>query len=304
MKSFFSSYPDHIRLQRQGWIYSMIFHGIMGVCAFALVSGLRMPHEPDQFTWNVELVSPSNTQTQIEPVLEAKPEPKSTPPKHQVMKPQPVRPQPAMETVPQDVVRPAQTVAVNQTASTFVPEPLQHSEPTTTIAPITTLDTVEEEQPFTTSAAAVQETATPVLTEPPVSRQAAEPVVQQAALDTFSESTARSQQPAVEQTIAQAAPTIKSDYGWLVKALLGRIDQLKNYPYMARINHWEGKVILRAVIRSDGQVLMVDVQESSGRPILDNDAIETLKKASPLKLEQPLGKPQVAILMPISYALR
>jgi protein TonB len=89
-----------------------------------------------------------------------------------------------------------------------------------------------------------------------------------------------------------------------MKALLGRINELKNYPHLARINHWEGKVVLRAVIKDDGQVLMVDVQESSGRSILDNDAMETLRKASPLKLEHPLGKPQVAIVMPISYSLR
>jgi protein TonB len=103
---------------------------------------------------------------------------------------------------------------------------------------------------------------------------------------------------------AQPAPAAKADYGWLMRALLGRVNELKQYPYMARMNHWEGKVVLRAVIRDDGQVLMVDVQESSGRSILDNDAIETLRKASPLKLEHPLGKPQVAILMPISYSLR
>ncbi|MBH0192610.1 MAG: energy transducer TonB [Nitrospira sp.] len=89
-----------------------------------------------------------------------------------------------------------------------------------------------------------------------------------------------------------------------MKSLLGRINELKNYPHMARMNHWEGKVVLRAVIKDDGQVLMVDVQESSGRSVLDNDAMETLRRASPLKLEQPLGKPQVAILMPISYTLR
>lgn len=63
-----------------------------------------------------------------------------------------------------------------------------------------------------------------------------------------------------------------------MRALLGRIDELKNYPVMARMNRWEGKVVLRAVIKDDGQVLMVDVQESSGRSILDNDAMETLKK--------------------------
>jgi protein TonB len=89
-----------------------------------------------------------------------------------------------------------------------------------------------------------------------------------------------------------------------MKALLGRINELKSYPHLARINHWEGKVVLRAVIRDDGEVIMIDVQESSGRSILDNDAMETLRRASPLKLERPLGKPQVAILMPISYSLR
>jgi protein TonB len=290
MNSLFPSYPDRVRFQRQGWVYSMILHAIMGTGAIALVSGLRMPIEPDQFTWNVELVSPSNTQTQLDPVLEAKPETKSAPPKPQVVKPRPVPPQPVIETVPQDVARPAQTVAVNQTASTFVAEPPQPIETAAPITPAPRVETVvEEEPPVTTTVAAVQETATPVVTEPVVEQKAAEPVVQQ---------------PAAEQAIAQVTPTVKADYGWLVKALLGRIDELKNYPHMARINHWEGKVILRAVIRSDGQVLMVDVQESSGRSILDNDAIETLRKASPLKLEQPLGKPQVAILMPISYALR
>ncbi len=91
---------------------------------------------------------------------------------------------------------------------------------------------------------------------------------------------------------ALATAPIKADYGWLVKALLGRLDQLKNYPHMARINHWEGKVVLRAVIKDDGQVLMIDVHESSGRLILDNDAIETLRRASPLKLDHPLGKPK------------
>ena len=290
MKSFLSSYPDQIRLQRQGWIYSMIFHAIMGMGAIALVSGMRMPIEPDQFTWNVELVTPSNTQTKSDPIPESRPEAKQVPQKPQVVESRPVPPKPVLEPVPQEVVQPTQAVTVNQTASTFVAESPQRIETATPITPAPTVETVvEEEPPVTTTVAAVQETATPVVTEPVVEQKTAEPVVQQRA---------------TEQAIAQVTPTVKADYGWLVKALLGRIDELKNYPHMARINHWEGKVILRAVIRSDGQVLMVDVQESSGRSILDNDAIETLRKASPLKLEQPLGKPQVAILMPISYALR
>jgi protein TonB len=158
--------------------------------------------------------------------------------------------------------------------------------------------TPTETTPTETTMVATQETVAPAVTEPPGNRPAEKPAPQQAAS---------------EQVITSAAPLqagpavkadVKADYGWLMKVLLGRINELKNYPHLARINHWEGKVLLRAVIKDDGQVLMVDVQEGSGRSVLDNDAMETLRKASPLKLDHPLGKPQVTILMPISYSLR
>ena len=243
--------------------------------------------------------------------VEALPEAKATPPKPQISEAQPAPAQPMIETV-QRVVQPVHPVPqfvqrevtrVNQTAS-VVTQAVQHSETSTRVAPTAIREAVVEEEPVVaTHAAITQHTATSVVTEPPVTRQDAEPVAQHTAVETTGESSVHSQPPAVEQTVSLTAPT-KADYGWLVKALLGRLDQLKNYPQMARINHWEGKVILRAVIKDDGQVLMIDVHESSGRSILDDDAIETLRRASPLKLDHPLGKPQVAILMPISYALR
>jgi periplasmic protein TonB len=306
MITLYPSHPDHSHAHWQGWICSMAAHAIMGACALVLVSNLRMPLEPEQFQWNVALVEPSKQQSQADARPEIQPEAKPKPIPHT---PQPAPPQPIPETVPQVAqpreVHTARTTSpittVNQTASTIVP---LHNEAHETMTPVTAVESVEqEEQPVPTNVTVAEEIVMPAVTEPEVSREAVEPLAQHAAIEPPSEPATRSQQPAVEQMIAQTAP-VKADYGWLVKALLGRIDQLKNYPRMARINRWEGKVILRAVIRDDGHVLMVDVQESSGRSILDNDAIETLRKASPLKLEQPLGKPQVAILMPINYAIR
>lgn len=307
MTSLFPNHPDHVRLQRQGWIYSMVFHAIMGAGALALVSGLKISLEPDQFTWSVAMVETPQAQQKVDTLPEAKP----IPPKPRVAEAQPVPAQPMVETV-QRVVQPVHPVpqivqreatTVNQTAS-VVTQPVQHSETSTSVAPTATREAmVQEEQMIATHAAVTQHTAAPFVEEPPIIRQDPEPVVQHTPVGTSGETTVRSQQPAVEQTASLTAPT-KADYGWLVKALLGRLDQLKNYPQLARINHWEGKVILRAVIKDDGQVLMIDVHESSGRSILDDDAIETLRRASPLKLDHPLGKPQVAILMPISYALR
>jgi protein TonB len=307
MIPLFPNHPDHMRLQWQGWICSVVFHAVVGASALALVSGLKISVEPDPFNWHVVMVDVP----QAQPSVDALPEAKPTPPKPQVAEAQPAPAQPMVETV-QRVVQPVHPVpkivqheptTVNQTAS-VVTQPVQHSETSTSVAPTATREAVvQEEQVVATHAAITQHTSAPFVAEPPIIRQDTEPAVQHTPVETTSETTARSQSPAVEQMASLTVPT-KADYGWLVKALLGRLDQLKNYPQLARINHWEGKVILRAVIKDDGQVLMINIHESSGRSILDDDAIDTLRRASPLKLDHPLGKPQVAILMPISYALR
>lgn len=314
MTSPFVSHPDHPRLQRQGWICSVLFHAIMGTCALALLSGLQMPIPPDQFTWNVAMVETPKPHTKADTLPESKP----TPPKPQVVESQPSRSQPVTETIQRKVIQPVQAVSqivqrqvttVNQTAS-IVTHADRHSEISQTVA--TTIpreNVVQEEQDFTAHATVPQETAGEQVERPQQTATTLAPVVERAGAEPPGEPVAHAQRAAVEQTVAHIIatkqfPATKADYGWLMQALLGRVNQLKNYPHLARLNHWEGKVVLRAVIKDDGQVLMVDVHESSGRAILDNDAIETLRRASPLKLEHPLGKPQVAILMPISYSLR
>src|SRR5207253_4677288 len=111
----------------------------------------------------------------------------------------------------------------------------QHSEAGTRVDPAVSREAViEEEQMVATHTVVTQQTVAPFVTEPPVTRQQAEPIVQHAAVETTGESTVRSQIPAVEQTASLSTPS-KADYGWLVKALLGRLDQLKNYPQLARI---------------------------------------------------------------------
>jgi protein TonB len=95
----------------------------------------------------------------------------------------------------------------------------------------------------------------------------------------------------------------QADYGWLRDTLWKRIQELKRYPALARTNHWEGKVVVAAVIRDDGTVVGLRIAESSGRPILDQEALSVMRQASPLTLKHPLGKPQVTILVPISYRL-
>jgi protein TonB len=46
------------------------------------------------------------------------------------------------------------------------------------------------------------------------------------------------------------------DYGWLAESLWAKVERLKRYPPIARMNRWEGKVVLQAVIREDAGCLM------------------------------------------------
>ncbi|MDA2911684.1 energy transducer TonB [Nitrospiraceae bacterium AH_259_D15_M11_P09] len=111
-------------------------------------------------------------------------------------------------------------------------------------------------------------------------------------------------QTAINTQPATSRPASKPDYGWLADALYRKIDHLKRYPSIARLNHWEGRVLLRAAVRADGQLVDLDVAESSGHPVLDQDALEIMRRASPLELKHALGKPQVVVNVPVSYTLR
>jgi protein TonB len=142
---------------------------------------------------------------------------------------------------------------------------------------------------------------TPAVTQSP-------PMVQERAMakETVSKPAepAAMEQASIKELPVRAAPRAKADYSWLADALWSRVEQLKRYPPIARMNRWEGKVVLRAVIRDTGDVVELEVTESSGHAILDRDALEVMKRASPLRLKHPLGQAQVVVHVPISYQLR
>lgn len=109
--------------------------------------------------------------------------------------------------------------------------------------------------------------------------------------------------PAIREMPLRSYPESKADFGWLSEALWHRIEQLKRYPTLAKTHHWEGKVVLEAVIRDDGTILGLQVAESSGHSVLDQDAMMVMRQASPLILKHPLGRLRVTILVPITYKL-
>lgn len=61
-----------------------------------------------------------------------------------------------------------------------------------------------------------------------------------------------------------------------------RIELSKRYPTQAREQHIEGKVGVRFLIQSNGQVDNVQVTRSSGASVLDEAAIQAVHHSAPL----------------------
>ena len=78
---------------------------------------------------------------------------------------------------------------------------------------------------------------------------------------------------------------------------------MQRYPASARLNGQEGKVILKAVIRSDGHLAELSVQKSSGHQILDMAAMDLVKLACPLHMKHAINAPEIVVRVPVTYML-
>ena len=83
-----------------------------------------------------------------------------------------------------------------------------------------------------------------------------------------------------------------------------RMEALKRYPYLARRNGWEGKVLIRVVLGGDGRLVHAEIQESSGHEVLDQDALQVLRAAA-LKIDSNASwQQQATFTLPVAYRLQ
>ncbi len=262
--------------QSQGWLMSVLLHGLGITAALFAMEAMEPPLPPSLFEWEISMVeAPTHTESQpADPVVQ--------PP------PPTVKPSPP----------------VRQTKPVIAEQPLVQQE---VIVPMETTQMVQD---VVTNAEPVMEYAAVASTE---SKPVISPSVVETSMDSSEQSVVEQRAPVesiashMEHRLVEYRQVLhrdtRADYGWLRDTLWGRIEELKRYPALARTNHWEGKVVVSAVIREDGEVTGVQVAETSGRAVLDEEAIAVMKKASPLRLKHPLGQRQITILIPISYRL-
>jgi len=332
---------NHDRFLLPAWGVSIALHCIAVVLALTFSARVKPVLEQEVFKWDVALVDavqtdpmperaeavvkPAQHRTRVAPApVEPAPEaimhrvaPQQTvqmvhpviepvkPVEQNVESPQPKVDrleqkietlQPKAEPTEQKLVEVAHPKA-EPVAETKEPEPVQHAEPM-----------MPQNQPVAVTASAEPNEPRPAHVEPTTHASAAASSHDAPAQQTTPAPTsdAPSVADAAPVQVAKApAPSsqVKADHRWLAESLWRRVAELKRYPSSARLNGQEGKVILKAIIRSDGHLAEVSVQKSSGHSILDIAAMEAVKLACPLHMKHAIGKPEIVVSLPIVYSL-
>lgn len=259
------------RHHANGRAVSLLYH-LVGISSVLFVMMDRdNPVLLDTFRWEVSMVEAATTMQPPSPP----PPPTSAPPPTRHVK-RATDPRPPVETL-QTVRSPDHEIVTTRTE--------------------TAVETVQPEETPPVVAHAVTTTQTAVV-ERVVEWS---PVVQEEAFDAGHDLPVVEHRAVLHRDVQYRRT--QADYGWLRDLLWKRIEELKRYPTLARTNHWEGKVVVQAVIRADGTVGALSVAESSGHALLNEEAMVVMRKASPLRLTHQLEKSQITILVPISYRL-
>ena len=273
------------------WAISLVLHGVVVGLSFAFSAQIKPLVQKNLFSWNVAFVQQATDVSQAEPT-----ESITASVKPAVKKVLPALPRPVAE--PSQPIRPAEQnietpppTIVQQSA---VPQ-VREEPPEQRVVEVTEAKT----QPILESKESMASTTPSEPGESQLSQP--EPAVNPAVPAVTSEAPI-SQENAVS-AVAMSGAEARTDNRWLAESLWRRVAELKRYPSAARLNGQEGKVILKAVIRSDGQLADVVVQKSSGHSVLDEAAIEAVKLACPLHMKQAIGKPQIVVSLPIVYSL-
>lgn len=93
-----------------------------------------------------------------------------------------------------------------------------------------------------------------------------------------------------------------AEYG---RELGKRAQQLSIYPTLALYRGWEGRVGVLVKYNRNGVAYQISVKDSSGQPILDNQALEMVKKAcADFALPTKLVGKAFSVVLPIDFILK
>jgi TonB family protein len=115
-----------------------------------------------------------------------------------------------------------------------------------------------------------------------------------------------------QQSVAPAAPTPPAaapngsgeGRDSFLGRLLAQLNRFKQYPRTARQAHIEGVVMLHFVMDAQGKVISYEIAKSSGRPVLDAEALALIQRAQPLPaLPADFPTRTLDAIVPIEFSL-
>jgi periplasmic protein TonB len=305
--------------REMGWIGSVLTHALVLGGSTLLFASIKLPVPPQAFEMRIAVSLPV-AQPSEEASLATRP-PSSTPaPTAVIQKVDPVIPQLMSiqeQVVAERAVVSRQLVAVNLEAIEHVVAERVPIEQVPQVVTETTEDIIHKVEVHDESVGAQTRhprPIDPVMESQPASEfgsVTAESVSEsRPVLPTLNET--HSIEPPMAVTAARPKDVMMpvpvqldahADYGWLSEALRERIEQLKRYPSFAKSRRWEGKVVIEADVNDTGDIMRLEVAESSGYQVLDDEAKAVVQKSSPVPLRYKLGQPYITIRVPISYKL-
>lgn len=92
-----------------------------------------------------------------------------------------------------------------------------------------------------------------------------------------------------------------NDYSSL---LADAISKYKQYPKIAQMRGWQGLIIIELQLNPQGGVIYSQIKKSSGYDVLDQEALEMIKRASPFpQPPEALRNKNFTVLVPIAFKL-
>ena len=88
-----------------------------------------------------------------------------------------------------------------------------------------------------------------------------------------------------------------------IRGVSTAVAKQKRYPRIAMQRGWQGEVMLRVVVDSNGNLVDVAVQQGSGYEALDREAIEMVRRAAPFPLTAGMKREELAISLPVQFRL-
>ena len=107
--------------------------------------------------------------------------------------------------------------------------------------------------------------------------------------------------PVIAPVTAPQAASGEGRDGFLAR-LLAQLNRVKQYPRAARQAHIEGVVMLHFVMDAQGKLLSFDIAKSSGRPVLDNEALALIQRSQLPPLPPGFPTSTLDAVVPIQFS--